>query len=402
MSNTLITYEDKLNYLVTLIESGKKIDWDYAVKRLGLKMNPDSLRKAFNTTQFSGYNVYKYMLDKQHENCDTTELQKLQELQDAIFKERVKLQTANIEKNRILRQEARYEMFYEQIGQFIQKIEPPKLQHFPTHRAERNKKYIQVLTDIHYNSTFKSINNEYSPQIVKDRFTILLGETIDFIQQHNLTEFTVLGLQDFIQGMIHITDLQINNSSVVKSVVEISHIIANYLNELSAYANITYVDCLYANHSETRPLGTKANQLMDEDLGYIIGNYIKDILSENDRIQVVLSKDGDTFVEIPNIYDFKIIAGHGHQIKNVEKAIADLSVQRRKLYDCVILGHRHASNEMVVGESYNNNLEVLTASSFIGSDPYSDSLYKGSKGAVDIYGFDERYGHTETYKIILN
>jgi hypothetical protein len=57
---------------------------------------------------------------------------------------------------------------------------------------------------------------------------------------------------------------------------------------------------------------------------------------------------------------------------------------------------------MVVGESYNNNLEVLTASSFIGSDPYSDSLYKGSKGAVDIYGFDERYGHTETYKIILN
>jgi hypothetical protein len=66
MSNTLTTYEDKLDYLVTLIESGKKIDWDYAVKRLGLKMNPDSLRKAFNTTQFSGYNIYKYMLDKQH------------------------------------------------------------------------------------------------------------------------------------------------------------------------------------------------------------------------------------------------------------------------------------------------------------------------------------------------
>jgi hypothetical protein len=176
MNNTLTTYEDKLDYLVTLIESGKKIDWDYAVKRLGLKMNPDSLRKAFNTTQFSGYNVYKYMLDKQHENCDTTELQKLQELQDAIFKERVKLQTANIEKNRILRQEARYEMFYEQIGQFIQKIEPPKLQHSTIHRAEHNKKYIQVLTDIHYNSTFKSINNEYSPQIVKDRLGLCSKE----------------------------------------------------------------------------------------------------------------------------------------------------------------------------------------------------------------------------------
>jgi CspA family cold shock protein len=58
----LITYEDKLDYLVELVESGKKIDWAYAVKRLGLNINPDSLRKAFNTTEFSGYNIYKQML----------------------------------------------------------------------------------------------------------------------------------------------------------------------------------------------------------------------------------------------------------------------------------------------------------------------------------------------------
>jgi hypothetical protein len=398
----LITYEDKLDYLVELVENGKKIDWDYAVKRLGLNINPDSLRKAFNTTEFSGYNVYKEMLKRREENLDTDEIQKLEELQNAIFKERVKLQTANIEKSRVLRQESRCEMFYEQIKHCIKHIDPPKLQRSHVRCCKHNKKYIQVLTDIHYNSTFKSVNNEYNPQIVKDRFAVLLQETINFIQQRNLKEFNVLGLQDFIQGMIHITDLQINHSSVVKSVVEISHIIADYLNELSAYADITYIDCLYSNHAEIRPLGTKANQLMDEDLGYIIGNYIKDLLENNNNVNIILSNDGDTFIEIPNIYNFNIIAGHGHQIKDIEKAISDLSIQRRKLYDCVILGHRHASSEIVVGESYNNDIEVLTASSFIGSDPYSDSLYKGSKGAVNIYGFDEKYGHTETYKMILN
>ena len=46
--------------------------------------------------------------------------------------------------------------------------------------------------------------------------------------------------------------------------------------------------------------------------------------------------------------------------------------------------------------------EVLIAPSICGSDQYSDSLFKGSKSASAIYGFDEVFGHTETYKIILN
>jgi hypothetical protein len=38
----------------------------------------------------------------------------------------------------------------------------------------------------------------------------------------------------------------------------------------------------------------------------------------------------------------------------------------------------------------------------IGSDPYSDSIMKGSKAAAKVYGFDNLHGHTETYKFILN
>lgn len=50
-------------------------------------------------------------------NCDTTELQKLQELQDAIFKERVKLQDANREKRKYLRDFSRVDVLKEYLEQ---------------------------------------------------------------------------------------------------------------------------------------------------------------------------------------------------------------------------------------------------------------------------------------------
>lgn len=400
MNNTLTTYEDKLNYLVTLIESGKKIDWAYAVKRLGLNMNPDSLRKAFNTTEFSGYNIYKYMLDKQHEDCDITELQKLQELQDAIFKERVKLQTANIEKSRILRQEARYEMFYEQIGQFVKQAEPPKFQ--PQYSKNNKKKYILAIADIHDGVVFKSTNNEYSPQIVEERFEILLNKTIEFVQEKQLLELTVLGLGDFVNGVLRANDLRVNDTSVVKSCVHVSNLMVEFLNKLSAYVKITYVDTIFSNHSQVRYLGTKANAMMDEDLGYIIANYIKTGLALNKRIEVVLPNENDTFVEVPNIFNFIIYCAHGHQVKNINSIVADLTIQRHKPITTVFLGHFHGGKEITVSEADSHNVECIVCNAFCGSDPYADSLYTGAKASCGIYGFDEKYGHTETYKIILN
>ncbi len=97
-----------------------------------------------------------------------------------------------------------------------------------------------------------------------------------------------------------------------------------------------------------------------------------------------------------------IYAMHGHQIKSLENAIKNISSLKRDFIDYLILGHYHGSSEIPAGESVCNDTEVLVSPSFVGSDPYSDSLFKGSKASVKIYGFDEIYGHTESYKIILN
>lgn len=370
-------------------------EWGNSILGVENAYGSENLRKAF-------YVVSKLLNNLNENDCANSDevLEELEILKKEIKKERLKLQTVNVERNRIDRQDARLELWYEQVGNFVKKLKPPILENIKIRNT--NKKYIQTIADIHYGAEFVSSNNEYSPKIVKDRFEILKCETIKFIKEKGLSELTIVGLGDFIQGILRCNDLRINESTVVKSTVEVAQLVSSYLNDLSAYCNIVYYDVLYCNHSQQRYLGTSANAMMDEDLGYVIGNYIKDCLSFNDRIKVILPKSDEMFLKINNIYNYNIIACHGHQINNINNAIKDLTMQRHEFIDYLILGHFHSDRNIVNGEAYAIDTEVLVSPSIVGSDQYSDSLFKGSKSASAIYGFDEVFGHTETYKIILN
>ena len=196
------------------------------------------------------------------------------------------------------------------------------------------------------------------------------------------------------------TDLQINDIPVVDAVVEISRLIAEFLNELSASCNITYYHVPKANHSQIRPLGSKASEIASEDMEKIIVNYISDLLKNNSRVTVKSNLEKD-YVDF-KIFDFECTSLHGHQIKNIKTTVKDLSNINRKWYSYVFLGHTHSANEIIVGEENHNNIEVLTIPSFIGSDPYADSLFVGSKAMVKIFEFDRVYGHIGSRYIILN
>ena len=363
----------------------------------------DLLDENYNESKYrKAYQAFEKMLDANRDKFIGYEeqVEELKKLKEELKAERIKIQTVNIEKNRIDRQDARQSLWYEQVGQYVKNLELPKFEALPTRKS--NKKYLQTLADIHMGSEFVSATNEYSPKIVKDRFEILKEETVKFIKEKELDELTVVGLSDFIQGIVRMNDLRINDTTVVKASVDVAQIVSAYLNELSAYCNIVYYDVMYGNHSQQRYLGSSANAMMNEDLGYMIANFIKTSLNGNDRVKVILPNEDDKYLEITNIFNYNIIACHGHQIKNIENALKDLSFQRRKFYDYLITGHWHNDRNICVGESYSIDTEILVAPSICGSDQYSDSLFKGSKSASAIYGFDEVFGHTETYKIILN
>lgn len=359
---------------------------------LGANYRPNTYRNNFQS-----YNKFRQV---DLEKSESSLLEEIKEQHRELEKEKIQIQTANIERNRIDRAESRHKMYYQYVGTAIQSLPMPDFK--PLYSDFENKvEYLVTLADVHYGANFKSENNEYSPAIAKERFEYLSARIVSFVQSHKLRRIHIVSLGDLVQGVLRVSDLKINDSSVVKAVVEISRLVALFLNEISAYVMIEYYHSPTANHTQIRPLGTKASEIADEDLEYVIGNYIKDLCANNDRITVHLADEGKQYIEIP-IFDYEIVAMHGHQIKNIETSVRDMSMLKRTFIDYLILGHFHNGKEIPSFESSCYDTEVLVSPSFIGSDPYSDSIMKGAKASVKIYGFDEIYGHNETHKIILN
>jgi len=397
---TTDTYEKVCKDISDKLDGNNDLDWAEIQAKYNITCNPDTIRKA-SSTIFGGQFRTEYLKNQIYTNPE--EFSKEKELDKKIAdmrKERIKLQTANIERGRIDRNESRQELYYEYVGRTCSSLSLPEFQPL-YNESENSLEYIITLADFHYGAKFISENNEYSPEIAKERLELLTGYIINFIQKHHTKRIIIVSLGDMLQGILRINDLKINDSTVVKATVEISRLIALFLRELSIYANIEYYHTPSANHTQIRPLGTKSSEIADEDLEYLIGNYIKDLCSGNERISVNLAEEGKQYIEIP-IMGNEVIAMHGHQLKNIENSIRDLSMMRRSFIDYLLLGHFHSGKEIPSFEGCCSDTEILVSPSFVGSDPYSDSIMKGSKAAVKIYGFDSTYGHTETYKFILN
>lgn len=322
---------------------------------------------------------------------------------EQLRRERLKIQTLNIERNRIDRAEIRQELFYEQVGQYIKALPVPEFKEITPVPYNGLIEYIVTISDVHYNACFDSQNNEYSPEIAKKRFDYLASYLSSFVAETGIEKIHIISLGDSIQGLIHLSDIKINDTSFVKSVVEYSRLMASFLNELSNEVDIEYYHTPTANHTQLRSLNSKPNELPVEDVEYIIGHYIKDLLRDNQRVNVNLAKaEGQQFIHT-TINGYEVVAMHGHTVKNIDTVIDDVSGLLGLPVDYLFLGHYHKGTQISVREvpGLKYDTEVILCPSFVGSDPYSDRCMKSSKPACKIFGIDEEYGLIETYKIVL-
>lgn len=382
-------YSNKIEYGL----SNKEI-YDIYVKETGDSRAESSIRGYF-TNIIDGINIgYEKALSDREDN---DLIKELEEKKQELIKERMKLQSTKIEYNRNLRKDSRFELFYENIRDAKDRLPMPQFKEI-LNNSENSGEYILSLADIHYGAFFTSENNYYSREKVKEQFEILLFKLKILIHKNRIEKIKVLELGDTIQGMLRLSDVRLNDIPVVDSVVEVSRLIATFLNELSKYVHIEYRHIMASNHSQNRYLGTKASEMPLEDMERIIGNYIKDLTFENPRVDVVLSdKDYDSF----EVCGQNILSLHGHQVKSINNIIKDYSMLHRKFYDLCFVAHFHGGKQISVGEG-NGNTEIVVCPSFIGSDPYSDKLKLGSKAMCKLFKIEESMGITENYSIILN
>lgn len=387
-------YKKILQELIDKCDGVTDISWQEIIDKYALGIHKDSLRKAFSVTEFSGYNIYKHLIeDMSNDNKDVD----LEAIKEDIIKERRKLQATKVEYNRNKTHDSRFELFYENVRDAFETLPVPEFEYVSGGTSERE--HILTFSDIHYGANFKSENNSYSIDECHRRFERMLGKTIEYVKRDNIRKLKVLNCGDSVQGILRMSDLKLNETSVVDAIVGVSKLIASFLNELSAYCEVEYIHVGAANHTQTRPLGTKASELANEDVEKVIINYIHDVLQNNNMVKVHMT-DGSDRVFF-DILGFQCCGLHGHQIKNVKNAVKDLSMLHRRFFDYVFIGHLHAGMSMVVGES-DVNSEVIVVTGMVGSDPYSDSLMCGSKAMAQIHTFDKYDGRVEIKNLLLN
>lgn len=386
-------FEHKMRLCNAKLNKEIDLDWIEIVQLLGLTCSSDHLRKL----AYGYKECADYISQSKEDNITDNEILKLiEEKRVALEIERKKLQATKIEYNRNIRNDSRQELLYENIKQTQERLPIPNFE--PIDSEYKNGTYVLSWSDIHYGADFVSANNIYNRKECKRRLELLTGKTKQMCIDKNINNLVIFGLGDDLQGILRLTDLKINDISVVECVVEVSRLLAQVINSISEVTNVTYYHTMASNHTQTRPLTSKPD-LIKEDLEVIIGNYIKDLLKDNYRVNVELS---DKDYHLICIEGQNIVALHGHQVKgSISNLIRDYSMLYREFIDIAFIGHWHGGQSMSVGEG-NGNTELYVIPSIVGSDPYSDTLTKGSKSMAKMFKIEEGNGIVENYTFVLN
>jgi len=378
-----------------IIDIDKSEIWELL---FGEKFSSDEVRKRL----YGVKKIISKLKEEGYENITEDDvLRKIDLEKISLQKEKYKIQTLRLDLNRIIRESSRTELLYEEFILTLKECEKTPLPQFKElHNQSVSKQYLLSFADSHFGKEFESITNEYDLDIVYKRFNKLLSEIIEIVDECKIKKLIILALGDLVEGMcLRISQLTSLKIGITKQTVQFMRFMVQWLNKVSEVVEITYYSTPYSNHGQIRPFGSKANEFVSEDMEQIIFAYIHDRLENNPRIEVVECESKHV---IFSIFDYNIIASHGHDIKNPIDFIKDASDKYKIFFDYAFFAHKHSSGTKAVGEGQTNNCEIINVPSIMGCDEYADDLLVGSKAGATLIEFTEKQGKRKTYDIILN
>jgi len=373
--------ENYLDYAMRLISIKKEtrpndLDWCDIVDYLGLDYNPDSLRKS-QDSQFGGLAVYKEMQKRIANNCDdklhkqlSVEINELQKIKQSISDERAAL-------NRIIREQSRIDSIMELADKCVCSMPPLNIDEF--HDVDRIigcKSLIVSLSDFHYGLEINEFNNKYNKDIFHKRLEVLLSAVIKEITYDlSIKNVVVLGIGDFIAGLIHNVIRIESRENVIQQVIDVSEALIDFIvNIRKSISDVSYYDCI-GNHS--RLFEEKDNCLSKESFDLLIHYILEQRFSGTD----VIINDYSVNEKISEFCLFgkkyAIVHGDGFNINTLAK---DLSSMTKNFYEAIFIGHIHH----VFVEEQNGTL-VISNGTFAGNDEYANRINKTSVPSQNIF-----------------
>lgn len=305
---------------------------------------------------------------------------------------KVQVSDERVQANALYRTMAREETLKEIAANLAEKIgsksflAPTKLTNF----APKSKSAILCLSDIHYGLTIDLFCNQYDTDIARQRIQKLQDKVVEYINFNKISDLYVVNLGDLISGRIH-TTIRINNKiDVITQTMEMSRILADFLQDLSAYTTIHYTSTS-DNHSRLEPI--KSESLDKENLQRMIDFHIQ--YACKDYVDFIDNQFGDDIATF-DIGKFKIVATHGDK-DTPANAIQHLSLMTNNHYDLCLIAHRH---HMSMDE--NCGTLLIANGSICGTDDFAQKLRVHSNPSQNLIILGENSAVECIYKIDLN
>jgi hypothetical protein len=375
--NNFLTFEDELEYLADFVEnSTNKKDWKIAINKLNANIHYDSLRKAFDTTKYSGYNVMQYYKNKSTKYLADEEINKIENLKDELYKQRVKTQDVLREKKNILREEARFETLLDVLKEKIDDLETIKLNDF---KEFKNKDIIWAVSQFSDWHALKLIDNQwnfYNKDTLKYRANTLVDKIISKSKLHNVTNLVIEINGDMIDGLIQVSSRNSAEADCIQQILFVSELLSQCINKLIPYYQEVKVITTLGNHG--RLTSSKKDCLTKENFEMLIPEFLK--LRLDNKVKIIRSQGLD-FVGY-RIEDKFICCSHGQNDK-LKDVISDFAKIYKKVPTEVHLGHTHSYQDI-------NDCDIMVTvnGSLVGTDDYAISLRKINKPSQNLIVYD--------------
>ena len=377
-------YEQNLQTLIDKVEGRLDVGWSDVRDQIGADIHTDSLRKAFATTEYGGYAVAKYLMNKTASELTDDMLARLQDKKNEEYKERVRLQDARREYNKELRAEARYENLVDVMRDMLSDISQEDFEPYGSKHLHLNNKSdktaILMLSDWHYGALCDSQWNYYNTEVAEKRVEQLTDKVIKYILNMSITDLVVEINGDMIEGLISISGRVSSEESAVEQIVGVSKLLIKCINSFKPYVKSLKVITTLGNHG--RLVSDKKQQGYEhENFEMLIPEFLRMGLDKD--IQIITSQGLD-FVQYE--CDNKIIClSHGHHDK-VNSAINNMTKMYKIVPDEVHLGHYHHMSDL-----NDSNIHVVVNGGLKGIDDFglkaTRCVTKPSQNLI-VYGED--------------
>lgn len=384
--------ETKLDYIIRLVKNKSEYDLDYVElfrMAFGVELAPDECRK-----RYYGIKMIIYELDKIKYNTISEESVKNQldiQIQE-LKKERMKISDERAALNRRLREQSRIENVYELIEKIAKENKSENILELPELPHNDSVVGLLTLSDIHYGLEINEFNNSYSPEICRSRMGQLSAKVIENLKLHDITDLFILGLGDYVEGLIHNIIRIESRESVIEQVMDMCEILTEFLKLLSEYANIYYYD-VTDNHG--RLFENKDNNLDKDNFSLLIKWYLKNKFEDSEVIHIMDNEINESIGAV-NIFGRNYCFVHGHNDK-VGDIVQNISLMTKKTYDAIFLAHSHHFEANEIHGTY-----VYMNGTMVGADNYSNRLRRTSNPSQNFFVISKEDGIKCQYLIKLH